>query len=258
MKKYLLFLVVSVFIIKNELKAQPIPKESIEDQVIGWMKVYHFKGAKESLKVDDKSYSIAQLSISDSLANWMQASYIPKGGLGDVAKMVTEKLGLYNQHTRALPPSYGVYAKTYVFLKYNSKHEMVPENNLGTYWGIYANQVPGWPVRHICTPTSYFFTLPSFAYAVGGEEETKKIHDMTGMEMGASMEEALRRMERGEDPEQIENEMGDLLEGEDPFVLPEKKVRASQLPDKRPCGMRPFMIFNKGLGKSKRRPAHAP
>jgi hypothetical protein len=30
-------------------------------------------------------------------------------------------------------------------------------------------------------------------------------------------------MERGEDPDQIEAEMGDLLEGEDPFLLPGKK-----------------------------------
>jgi hypothetical protein len=39
------------------------------------------------------------------------------------------------------------------------------------------------------------------------------------------MEEALRRMERGEDPEQVEAEMGDLLESEDPFVFNEKKGR---------------------------------
>ncbi|BBO86377.1 cytochrome c [Desulfosarcina ovata subsp. sediminis] len=51
----------------------------------------------------------------------------------------------------------------------------------------------------------------------------RKLTDMTGMELGAGMEEALRRMERGDDPEQVEAEMGDLLESEDPFILPEKK-----------------------------------
>lgn len=51
----------------------------------------------------------------------------------------------------------------------------------------------------------------------------RKLTDMTGMELGAGMEEALRRMERGDDPEQVEAEMGDLLEGEDPFVFAEKK-----------------------------------
>ena len=47
----------------------------------------------------------------------------------------------------------------------------------------------------------------------------RKLSDATGLKMGAGMEEALSRMERGEDPEKIEAEMGDLLEGEEPFVL---------------------------------------
>jgi putative FmdB family regulatory protein len=51
----------------------------------------------------------------------------------------------------------------------------------------------------------------------------RKLTDMTGMQLGAGMEEALSRMEKGEDPEQIEAEMGDLLETEDPFLMPGKK-----------------------------------
>jgi len=51
----------------------------------------------------------------------------------------------------------------------------------------------------------------------------RKLSDMTGMNLGSGMEEALRRMEAGEDPEQIEQEMGDLLEGEDPFTFGDKK-----------------------------------
>jgi putative FmdB family regulatory protein len=56
----------------------------------------------------------------------------------------------------------------------------------------------------------------------------RKLTDLTGMELGSGMEEALRRMERGEDPEQIEAEMGDLLESEDPFVFNEKKGRGNR------------------------------
>jgi putative FmdB family regulatory protein len=51
----------------------------------------------------------------------------------------------------------------------------------------------------------------------------RKLSGMTGMNLGSGMEEALRRMEAGEDPEQIEQEMGDLLEGEDPFSFGDKK-----------------------------------
>jgi putative FmdB family regulatory protein len=51
----------------------------------------------------------------------------------------------------------------------------------------------------------------------------RKLTSMTGLELGSGMEEALRRMERGEDPEQIETEMGDMLESEDPFQFAGKK-----------------------------------
>lgn len=48
----------------------------------------------------------------------------------------------------------------------------------------------------------------------------RKFSRMTGMEFGHGMQEALDRMEAGEDPEKIEEDMGDLIDGEDPFVLP--------------------------------------
>ena len=47
----------------------------------------------------------------------------------------------------------------------------------------------------------------------------RKLYDATGLQLGPGMEEAIRRMEAGEDPDQIEEEMGDLLEDEDPFSL---------------------------------------
>ena len=53
----------------------------------------------------------------------------------------------------------------------------------------------------------------------------RKLTDMTGLNLGAGMEEALQRMEEGEDPETIEAEMGDLLEGEEPFAFEKKHPR---------------------------------
>jgi putative FmdB family regulatory protein len=52
----------------------------------------------------------------------------------------------------------------------------------------------------------------------------RRLSNMTGLNLGPGMEEALARMEAGEDPEQIEADMGDLLEGEDPFD-PKKKAK---------------------------------
>jgi len=52
--------------------------------------------------------------------------------------------------------------------------------------------------------------------------------------MGKGMEEALERMEAGEDPEKIEAEMGDILEEEEPFLVSEKKPmkQRSQAPQR--------------------------
>ncbi|MFZ1198530.1 MAG: zinc ribbon domain-containing protein [Desulfobacterales bacterium] len=62
----------------------------------------------------------------------------------------------------------------------------------------------------------------------------RKLTDMTGMKLGDGMQEALSRMERGEDPDKIEAEMGDLLEGEDPFLMPGKKSGAGPASSARP------------------------
>ena len=62
----------------------------------------------------------------------------------------------------------------------------------------------------------------------------RKLSDMTGMELGDGMNEALRRMENGEDPDQIEAEMGSILESEDPFLLPEGKGKKGMAKNQAP------------------------
>lgn len=45
----------------------------------------------------------------------------------------------------------------------------------------------------------------------------RRLYASTGMRLGEGMEEALRRMEAGEDPERLEAELGDALERETPL-----------------------------------------
>ncbi len=45
----------------------------------------------------------------------------------------------------------------------------------------------------------------------------RRLFEATGLPMGKQMQEALKRLESGEDEEKIEAELGDLLEQEDPF-----------------------------------------
>jgi putative FmdB family regulatory protein len=61
----------------------------------------------------------------------------------------------------------------------------------------------------------------------------RKLTDATGLSLGSGMEEALHRLERGEDPDRIEAEMGDLLEGEEPFLIEGKGQRGTRKPKPR-------------------------
>jgi putative FmdB family regulatory protein len=70
----------------------------------------------------------------------------------------------------------------------------------------------------------------------------RKLTDMTGLKLGPGMQEALNRMARGEDPEQIEAEMGDLLEQEDPFEVTAKSEKGNKA--KRPAPVRDKTLYD--------------
>lgn len=53
----------------------------------------------------------------------------------------------------------------------------------------------------------------------------RKFTRQTGIHLGDSMEEAISRMEAGEDPDQVEKEMGELLNDEE-FSLESMKTKA--------------------------------
>lgn len=56
----------------------------------------------------------------------------------------------------------------------------------------------------------------------------RKLSDAAGLKMGVGMEEALSRMEKGEDPEKIEREMGDIFESENPFISEDRGKRSAE------------------------------
>ena len=55
----------------------------------------------------------------------------------------------------------------------------------------------------------------------------RKLSEATGMNVGDAMEEMLARMEAGEDPDEIEAQMGDMLDEAAPFSA-EKKLKRSR------------------------------
>jgi len=55
----------------------------------------------------------------------------------------------------------------------------------------------------------------------------RKLSEATGLKMNPRIEEALSRLERGEDPEKIEEDMGDFMEEEEPFILEGKGTKGT-------------------------------
>lgn len=64
----------------------------------------------------------------------------------------------------------------------------------------------------------------------------KRMYETTGMEMTPGIEEAIKRLEKGEDPEALEEELGDVLENDDPaseaglFAGVRRRIRAGRRP----------------------------
>lgn len=162
MKQALIFL---QLLCAFRINAQQVPRSLYADSTPGWIKVYYWKGAKKSLQIDHRNYSIAQLSICDSFANWMQMSYLPKGSIADVKKNVSEKLTAYNQNTRSMPQAYGAYTKLYLSLKRGADGKLVPFENDNYVWNIMANGKIGDEIQLISTPEQYYFYIPAFGVA---------------------------------------------------------------------------------------------
>jgi len=154
MKHIILFI---AFVSVNLMQAQ---KNSYENEVIGWKKVYNFNPTTKSQQVGDKTYSASQITIAGKIANWMQMSYMPKGALGDVKKTVLPKAGLY---VKALPHAYGAVVYSYVFLKKNAQNKWVNETTHANVWSIMANEVPNadyYGIPFISSDATFYFTIP--------------------------------------------------------------------------------------------------
>jgi putative FmdB family regulatory protein len=56
----------------------------------------------------------------------------------------------------------------------------------------------------------------------------RRLSEAAGLKMSDNMEEALSRIEQGEDPDKVEQEMSSFLENEDPFVAENKAKKTSK------------------------------
>ena len=129
-----------------------LPRPEADDRVFGWIKVYNLGSATLPVTIDHRVYSPAQLTLANNFTNWIQQSYVPVGGLGDVLRWLSPKISPYNQDTKSLPPSYGAYAKIYTDLKPGAAGKIVPATDSHHFWSIRVNAVYGEPAVELSTP----------------------------------------------------------------------------------------------------------
>ncbi|GAB2826234.1 hypothetical protein [Ferruginibacter profundus] len=152
-----IFFSIALLLLSTISPAQKTTEQVIADSSFGWMKIYNFKGAKAPRTLGNRTFSVAQLSTCDSFANWMQASYLPKGTIGDVRKVIMPAIGLYNKHQQFSPQGYGATSYTWTLEMKNGKPTPIQETEIP--WGITANEVPGVAMENLCTDGEYYFFM---------------------------------------------------------------------------------------------------
>lgn len=154
MKKLILLLVFIISCINGHAQTE------YSDQYLGWIRNIKASDPAKPARYDHRQFSAKQLASCNLFISWIQASYFPRGGLGEGRRIANEKLSPYNQYLRSLHDYYGAYLPTYLFLKKKPGGGWTPENNLGLFLRIVANGLTGDHVDVISSPEQYYFYIP--------------------------------------------------------------------------------------------------
>lgn len=167
--------------------------ESIADIDIGWMEIRKNTTAPKGKQLGDRIYSAKQIGYSQQFVEWMQQSYLPKGCLGNATYFqnyiptfsgTNSRLGnAINMHANALPLMYGAQTKVHMFLKKDEQGKFVPQNSLGDYWYIEANELHAIsnPVSFISSPDEYYFVQADYSsYSKGYKADDKPASNLMG------------------------------------------------------------------------------
>ncbi len=161
MKTLSLLLIVIAF--STTTLSQPTNQQRIEDSVIGWKKIYTFKGKQyKPLVAEGQTFTPYQQSLRDSFITWMQRSYVPIGGFGDIFyKDFTTR-----QNKGPMPQGIGMDALIYGMNRNErtGKYEMISNEDHNDI-AIYTNRLSGInPVLLFNSPDGFFFTMPKENY----------------------------------------------------------------------------------------------
>lgn len=161
MKKFVLFLILyhSLYAV-----AQPTAQQRIEDSVIGWKTIYNFKGKQyKPIVIDGQTFSPYQQSLRDSFTSWMQKSYVPIGGFGDIYQRDFTS----RQNKYPMPQCIGMTAGIYGLYKNErtGKYALTPNEDHNDVF-IYTNTLAG--INNtllLSSQDGYYFTMAKQNYA---------------------------------------------------------------------------------------------
>ena len=176
--------------------------ESIAHIDIGWTKVYSHTTPPQGKQLGNRTYSAKQIGDCQQLVEWMQQSYLPKGCLGEATyyqnyipkfSSTNSLLGnAINEHAHALPLMYGARSKIYMYLKKDGQGKFVPQNSLGDFWHIEANQLQHItePVSFISSAEEYYFLLPDYSNNSNGyDADDRASSDLSGFDNHKNIKE---------------------------------------------------------------------
>ena len=171
-----------ILLISSGIYGQSSQSFAVEDSQTGWVKIYKYGAATASKNIGGRDFSVAHLSFGRTVANWMQASYVPKAGLGDIRHGGFGENGRFNEpYEEGFPYCYGASALTSSVHIENGKTKKIPGTT--SYWGIYANKVPAepeWTMDAISTMENCYFLLPGFSREDAKSfEQYNKDHDLS-------------------------------------------------------------------------------
>lgn len=155
------YILLFTFLISGlSVSSQPVNSKDYQDSTFGWMKIYTRSETPKPVTLDGITASSDQMRVTSLFQEWIQQSYLPKGGPGDTKRTVGDDHA-FVENKKALPHSYGAFSKTYTILTKDAGGKIVPLTGDAYYWEIRANGIAkiSTEVESLSSDEDYYFTI---------------------------------------------------------------------------------------------------
>ncbi|RYY56900.1 MAG: hypothetical protein EOO09_04865 [Chitinophagaceae bacterium] len=162
--------------------------KDLEDVQVGWLETIQYKLAPGAVVKNGWTYPAVQGAFTQKLVTDWQRTYSPKGLLGEMIPSILAPVPAlpignrsyeYNEaekdNKRALPNTYGAFARLHKCLVRNSKHKFfpMPGNWCYTTWNVMANNVEliSRQMAYLSSPEDYYCIQPRYTIGMKGQYE---------------------------------------------------------------------------------------